>query len=302
MTTSTVASPPAAASKRVRTQGWLFRKELSIWMPQIIATVVFWFLLPCDHPFLLSDNPWRNVIPRLLDFSAIGSVTSSLFVVNSIMYLSLFATVILIFTGTLQFLIEARSTRLDNAKTQSALAFFLTIGSLTLVGFWAISILTTDRNFQLIEKLGIEVWSLAIFGVFGLIDVLYWMAFRKELQSQHGLEKKSTQMKKDFSANSFWFIDAPVILGVLSVWLVTHYMTGESALKELTDAGRNSFNGNGRALLPHQQDQIFQTFLHGFSTGAIIMHMAFSQFIFGILKTRDVRKRFNEGLTDDLYV
>lgn len=299
-TTSTVAAT-AATPVTKRSNKWLFRKQLLIWLPQVVSTLIFWLLLPCDHPFLSSGGPWRNVIPEVLDFSRIKSVTASLFVVNSIMYLSLFATVILILIGTLQFLMEARSTQHNNASEATG-AFVLTVISLGLVGVWAISILTTDQRFWIIEKLGIEGWSLSIFVVFGAIDLLYWISFKKELPSKQGIERKSTEMKKAFSANSFWLIDAPVIVGVLSVWLVTHYMSGEPALHELTIAGRDSFNGNGRALLPHQQDQIFQTFLNGFSTGAIIMHMAFSQFIFGILKTRDLRKRFKAGLANDLYV
>ncbi|HEY0727237.1 MAG TPA: hypothetical protein VGD38_04150, partial [Pyrinomonadaceae bacterium] len=70
--------------------------------------------------------------------------------------------------------------------------------------------------------------------------------------------------------------------------------------RELTGAGQELFKD--KDLEPKHKEIIFETFLHGFSTGSIVMHMAFSQFIFGLLKTLDLRERFDKGLEDDLYV
>jgi hypothetical protein len=297
-TSTTMQTTATTGSDPVRDKNWLLKKQILIWLPQGISILVFWVLLPCYHPFPGSEKSWRNLIPTIFDFSTIASVSATPFVVNSVMYLSLFATVIVIFVGTLQFLMEAQSTRKNDAYARWA--YKLTLLSLGFVAVWGISILTTDKRLWIIEKWGIELWSLAIFLLFGAIDVLYWISFRYELKSRPG--DRSTEMKKDFSANSFWFIDAPVIIGVISVWLVTLYITRESGLHELTETGKNLFTQNGRVLTPYQQDQFFESFLHGFSTGAIIMHIAFSQFIFGMLKTRDLRQRSKKGLAYDLYV
>lgn len=299
-TSTTVRAATANGSPQVPTKKWLVKKHIVIWLPQLVSLIVFWLLLPSGHSFPGSDKSWRDMMPAFLDFSKIGSVSATPFVVNSVMYLSLFATVVLILVGTLQFLMEAQSTRTKDSYAKWA--YKLTLLSLGFVAVWGISILTTDERLWIIEKWGIELWTLLIFILFAIIDLLYWISFKNELPFKEGAEKKSTELKKEFSANSFWFIDASVIIGVGSVWLVTWYITREPGLHELTETGKTLFTQSGRGLTPYQQDQFFESFLHGFSTGAIIMHMAFSQFIFGILKTRDLRQRFKDDLADDLYV
>lgn len=295
-------TPAAAAAPDVKTiearrrrhKRW---KQVQIWLPQLIATLIFCLLLPCSHLFPFSDQPWPSVMPSLLNFSEIGSVTASPFVVNSVMYVSVFATVILIFVGTAQFLGEARSPHSDGYAT---VAYWLTFGSLLLVVFWAFSILTTDQRLWVIPRLGVEGWSLLVFIVFAAIDGLYWFSFRKKIGSKQGDEKTSVELKKQFSANSFWFIDVPVIIGVVSVLLLTIYMAGEPVYRDLTKTGEDFFKEN--PIKETHREAIFEIFLHGFSTGAIVMHMAFSQFIFGLLKTKDLNERFERKLENDLFV
>src|SRR5215510_1773436 len=157
MTTSVKESPAPVAqagSGSRRNDNWLFWKQLWIWLPQGVATLVFWLLLPCDHVIPFSERSWRSIIPSFLDFSQISPVSALPFLVNSVMYVSLFATVILILVGTWQFLNEAKSTRSDDAE--SRWAYKLTLLSLGLVSVWAISILTTDKRLWFIEKWGIE--------------------------------------------------------------------------------------------------------------------------------------------------
>jgi hypothetical protein len=79
------------------------------------------------------------------------------------------------------------------------------------------------------------------------------------------------------SRDSIWFVDVPVLCGLLIVLALCHHIHKDEFL-----------SGTWTANLTQDQARLaVEVFLQGLSVGAIAMHMIFSQMIFGMLNTRD---------------
>lgn len=268
-----------------------------IWWAQIFS--IFIILLFVGKPHF-TNNKLVNATP---------------FKASSILFISLLATIFLIFWNTVAFLWENRKLRQVDIKAKNA--FILTIISILLTVIWFFSITNTGDSFFIFnqalkffyphsepwfsEKYGIELMSLLIFSIFFIIDYLFRLSIKNEqaeavARGDQPTALKHLELSNNFIRDSLLFIDLPVLIGVFAILMLAVYIDDERGLHDLTDMGKTIFtielvDRKPKYLQPIQLKFIFENFMHGFTTGAIIMHLASSQFVFGLLKTRDLYQR-----------
>lgn len=293
---------------------WLFWKLFFIWLPLCGVVVIAGILI---RQLGTRDGRFR--------FSELELAKSSAFAMDAVLYISLFATILLIIFGTLEFFIGILDAQKGDKYARKA--FYFTLLSFPLSLVWVGALFINDPRVWPITGHGlghgIELWSVLIFSLFAAIDYLFGKSVKQEMktiqdrtpsddnQDQHKIElaKKSLDLKYQFVRGSLLFIDIPVLFGLVMVFFLSWYFINTPELHELTQEGRRCFGGDfdearncfGEMINVTERQKVFQSFMHGFSTGAIVMHLAFSQLIFGILKSRDIHQRYKEGLTEDIY-
>lgn len=121
-----------------------------------------------------------------------------------------------------------------------------------------------------------EIFTLCIFVLLLFIDWLMLVAKNNEInyynENDHQSELKYSLKERRFISKQLWFIDIPVLLGVLFI----------SKYVQNADDCRFYSTQVGRA----ENVPIFQFFKTYFAVGSIGMHIIFSQFIFLILNTQ----------------
>ncbi len=122
-----------------------------------------------------------------------------------------------------------------------------------------------------------EVFALTVFALFLYIDLELHLSCRAQLAEladpngplashtarSRAAEQRRLELDSQLASLQLWLIDAPVLIGVMVVLLITHLDSPP---------------------VPHG-------FMTGFTAGAIAMHLAVSQVIFGILTLRDLYVR-----------
>jgi hypothetical protein len=194
------------------------------------------------------------------------------------------------------------------------------------------------------QQIAHELWSVGLFVLFLIIDWRLLASVRRELLFWEGVESKAgadakpelsarcgaLRIERQFQMDSIWFVDVPVILGVVALlcthaflyehrWSILACRDGESHISHLLppddrDLYLNDYELDGRlprndndtadvtaiaARWPTWAEKIsrerqvrrFCGFLQGFSTGGVMMHIAISQFILGVLLLRFFKVR-----------
>lgn len=292
---------------------WLFWRLFFIWLPLVAVVIIAGILIR-----QLGTKHGR------LRFSELELAKSSAFAMDAVLYIALFATILLIIFGTLEFFIGILDAQKGDKYARRA--FYFTLLSFPLSLAWIGALFINDSRVWPLTGHGlghgIELWSVLIFSLFAVIDHLFGKSAKQELETiktrvprdnkeskRIELAKKSLELKYQFARGSILFIDFPVLFGLVVVFFLSWYFIHTPQLHELTEEGRRCFGGDfdearkcfGEMLDVTERQKVFQSFMHGFSTGAIVMHLAFSQFIFGILKSRDIHQRYKDGLTEDIY-
>lgn len=108
--------------------------------------------------------------------------------------------------------------------------------------------------------------SLAMFGIFLIIDTLILRGI-KRIGSKKTNAISKFNSDKIIATDSIWFIDAPGVIGVLLIVLIVLFL-------EMNSSANDSLA------------------LEGFSAGAIALHIAFTQFNYAAIKTRELKKEF----------
>jgi|GEM_PF-4657198 len=300
----------------------LWVKYLRIWLPQVIAlilAIVLIHLLTCTNLDHWHARSWVD----FFNFKSNDLGSKSPFSMDAVMYISLLATIILILLGTAEYLWEIREASRSDKYAKGA--FFITFFSVLLTCFWAaVIILSNNANLWFLAGRGtphhgIEIMSLIIFFMFAIIDLFFWVSLKREFKNAKDrlmrvaksanedeetfktrkehlvLQHKDADSKQMFSLESLLFIDLPVVIGVIIVLLLSDHLINEPGLQTLTDYGRQYFGSDFNV---KEEEKVFEAFIHGFSTGAVVMHLAFSQLIFGFLKSRNLYRRNKDGLAN----
>lgn len=129
-----------------------------------------------------------------------------------------------------------------------------------------------------------ERYTIYIFGLLLFIDLLMLSAKKIEInyynQNNKPNELKHSLNEKRFISKQLWFIDIPVLLGVL--FISTYVQNADACGFYDTQIGRT------------EKITTFQFFKTYFAVGSIGMHIIFSQFIFLILNTQMFYKEICE--------
>jgi len=195
----------------------------------------------------------------------------------------------------------------ETNKTTSkyhSIALVLTGACLLLIPLWALRLISNVHiPFLDLGPRSDEYTALFIFILFCLIDALFFRSCmttighikgrpiesgEKERAKRQGLESLTLQSR--LFNDSFWYVDVPVVIGVsIVLWLSGFSETHFDSLGKLTMAGSTKF---GVAFGSDQQHAVFALFLTGITAGATVTHLVVSQLIFGILRTRDLYRRY----------
>lgn len=278
-------------------------RHTKVWLPQVVATMFGLVLAPAGTGFhaVIHDGPFRGMDPESGPL-----VAASVIVVDSILPIALASTIVLVLVGTLEFVIEAKAS---DAHTKAAKV--LTMLSIALAVLWALALFTTDARLQALAiGHGVEAMAAVIFLLFLLIDWLFLLSLKKRLAAQPAAaprgkgshanhsERESLLLKREFIVNSILFVDVPVLIGIGIIYGVSVYVDSQPVFFQLTSRGASIFSAGSDT----QRHALVEVFLRGLTTGALVMHVAFSQMVFGFIKMRDIRARAQKGLLEDVYV
>ena len=107
-----------------------------------------------------------------------------------------------------------------------------------------------------------EIIGVVFFSLFAGIDLLLWHNCRqRERVEEDDSSRIRMKIEKEFYGSQVLFADLPVVVGLGVVWLIGH------------DLIHLTTNGG--------------TFINGFRSGAVGMHLAYSQFVFVVLVLRN---------------
>ena len=271
---------------------------LLIWLPQVIATLIAAFLFhrltDCVNCLFGIRNPsWAN-------FKINSAQDGSVMYVTAELYVSMFAVLMVIIFSNFHFLIDipiqavkqAAVDRKNDGKQVSYLrsAQVLTGLSLALSVAWGVVLVLgvrTDYGPRLNEYA-----ALAIFSLFCIIDFAFMRSAGLTLRNASHTSTSNTtahmELTRRLFHDSLWFVDVPVVLGVTIVLIFSRFSETHLTSLGLTSLGQRAF---GNAFGPDQLRLVLSIFVIGVSAGATVTHLAVSQFIFGVLRTRDLFRR-----------
>jgi hypothetical protein len=266
----------------------------------IIAGFLFHRLGDCSHCVfgLISD-------PTILNFKINSTHDGSVMYVTAEFYVCMVSAAVVIFLSNWRFLKEIPIQVLEQAavsgnhgmsKYHSA-ALSLSILTLLVTLLWVVKLILAI-NFQWFGFAD-EIIALLIFVLFCIIDALFLastivtmrraatMAPRPLGRSAGKRELRSLDLTRRLFHDSLWYVDVPVVVGVSIVLLLALFSENNFRSLGLTPGGMGTFGG----FTPEQQKSMLGIFIVGMSSGATVTHLVVSQFIFGVLRTRDLYKR-----------
>jgi hypothetical protein len=285
-----------------------WRGCLWIWWPQAVAAVMAGFLFhrlgSCTHCFfgLISDESFLN-------FKNNSKHDGSVMYVTAEFYVCMASAALVIFLSNWRFLKEIPIQAIEQAAVGGQIhqrvskyhetAFNLSIVSLILTLLWVIKLVWAIkfRWFGFAD----EVIALVIFVLFCAIDILFLVSSYTTIQRAKNMadlplgrenrerEIKSLDLTFHLFHDSLWYVDVPVVLGVSIVLLLSFFSENNFASLGLTPEGVIAF---GKDFTLQQQRSVLGIFIVGISSGATVTHLVVSQFIFGILRTRDLYRRY----------
>jgi hypothetical protein len=283
-----------------------WRRCLGIWWPQVAAAVAAVFLLHrltnCSHCLLgvITD-------PRAANFCNNSEQDGSLMYVTSELYVALIVAAGVIFISNLMFLWEIPVQAVKQAaiafsqtpkmSPYHAFAFILTVLNLLITLAWAFKLIVGAHAW-----IGDEQTALILFTVFCVIDGLFLrstvVAFEAAAEHYRRASRQKTKLREELHSleltrrlfhDSLWYVDAPVVLGVTIVLLFSHFSEIHfNTLGRITPA---AFNAYGSGFTVEHLRAVFSLFVAGISAGATVTHLVVSQFIFGVIRTRDLYRR-----------
>jgi hypothetical protein len=203
-----------------------------------------------------------------LCFSTTGLMTTQVGVLRVL----LLASVAIVFVNTITFFVrfdeEVGRVTSSHALLLAKISKGVVAISLFVAGGWGVYVLwwpvpvNTPMNAE-----GQESVSLVLFGLFIIIDVLAFAATRAETAAGNSSIDLGTT--SGFLLDSLFLVDVPVVCGVAAILWLTLYLHRISITAPAA---------------------ISDEFLAGITVGAIAMHIAFSQFVFCIVRTRAIKK------------
>jgi hypothetical protein len=280
---------------------------LWIWWPQAVAVIMSAFLFhrlgDCSDCIfgLISDA-------SILNFKTKSAQDGSVMYVTAEFYVCMISAALVIFLSNWRFLREIPVQALEHAAMRGedqqrvskyhAAAFDLSILSLIVTLLWVIKLIWAVK----FQRFGFadEIIALSIFILFCIIDVLFLFSSigtirRAKIMTSLPLGRESKEKKlksldltRRFFHDSLWYVDIPVVLGISIVLWLSFFSESHFNSLGLTLEGLRAF---GEGFTPQQQRSVFEIFIVGISSGATVTHLVVSQFIFGLLRTRDLYRR-----------
>ena len=199
-------------------------------------------------------------------------------------FLSVFvlASIVIMLIGTGGFYSDSKKLltdyKQDNNSVKTLFGKSLNGTVVTIVFGWiffvaSIIVIIASPSYISLMLLSFECISTFVFGIFLFID--YWLMKGAKIARDDSdisqKDKNHFSRAYSFSRDSILFIDSPVLLASLIIFLTSLYFEINSTVVDESTM-----------------------FHHGFSTGALVVHIIFSQYIFMMLKIKDSYIAFNE--------
>lgn len=136
-----------------------------------------------------------------------------------------------------------------------------------------------------------DAFIIGVFGCFGLADIFLAYGYHRDLKNCEDnnyseRQKGIFEEKQRYALNCIWFIDVPVIIGSVVLFILTEFVLPKYG--QLTPAAVSIFDHDKVSIvsLMSLTHLSVNTFTAGFILGAVICQLAYSQIVFTALNVK----------------